>query len=120
MRIDMTFISLFGIAVIFTSLSYVIGIYIIEKKMKLAGSFLIGIIVVTLGYFANYIHLPFWLVIGLPIPFGIILLWYIVGRKIKITIMSYIATWIVYLAFHIMLSIIFHYDFLIPAWHLHP
>ena len=120
MRIDMTFISLFGIAIIFTSLSYVIGIYIIEKKMKIVGSFLIGAIMVTLGYFAHSVHAPFWLVIALPIPFGIILLWYIAGRKIKITIMAYIATWIVYLGFHTMLSIIFHYDFLIPAWRLHP
>jgi hypothetical protein len=120
MNTDLAFASLFGVAILFTGLAYVIGISVAEQRMRIVGSLLIGVVVVTLGYVAKYFHAPIWLVIALPIPFGIIILWYVVGKRVRQTIVAYITTWIAYLVFHVLLSAIFHYDSLIPPWHLHP
>ena len=120
MKIEMTSIVLLGIAIIFTALSFVIAIYIITKKIKIGGPFLIGVVGVTVGYLAYYIQLPSWLVMVMPIPFGFTILWFIVGKKIKTALMTYGVAGIPYLAFHIMLSLIFNYNYLIPGWHLHP
>lgn len=119
MKIDMTGLVLLGIAIIFTALSFVIAIYIIKKKIKIVGPFLIGVVGVTVGWLAYYIQLPSWLVMVMPIPFGLTILWFIVGKKIKTALMTYGVAGIPYLVFHILLSLIFHYDYLIPAWHLH-
>jgi len=119
MKIDMTSIAFVGVAIIFTALSFLIAIYIIEKKLKIGGSLLIGFVGVILGWFAYYIHLPVSLVFVLPILFGLTILWFIVEKKIKTAIIAYGVAGIPYFVFHIILSIIFHYYYLIPVWHLH-
>ena len=120
MKIDMTSIALFGVAIIFTALSFVIAIYIIKKKLKIVGPILIGVVGVALGWLAVHIHLPVLLVFVLPIIFGLTILWFIVGKKIKTAFITYGVAGIPYFVFHILLSLIFHYDYLIPVWHLHP
>jgi hypothetical protein len=119
MKIDMIGIAFLGVAIIFTALSFMFAIYIIEKKWKIVGSLLLGVVGVVLGNFAYHIHLPFWLIMGTPIPFGLTILWFIVGKKIKTALITYGVAGIFYLVFHILLSLIFHYDSLIPGWYLH-
>ena len=59
-----------------------------------------------------------WAVVGAPIPLDFVLLWYVL-RKPRKMLLAYVAIWVIYIVFHILLSALLHYDSLIPPWKLH-
>lgn len=109
---------IYSIAVLSTSFSYIISIYIFERKWKVVGSFLIGITVVTIGYFCEIIGLPMWLIIGIPVPIGIFGLYHLMNQNVRNTAAVYGYVWIFYILFHLVLSGVFHIHSLIPAWEI--
>jgi hypothetical protein len=106
------------VAVIFTALSYLVGFYIIQRKFKVLKSLLIGFVVVTIGYGSALLNFPIFLIVLMPIPFGLLLLYLFSDRNIKTTATTYILTWMMYIIFHIFLSYTFHFHSLIPSWKL--
>ena len=112
------YIDRYLIAITFTALSYVIGIYVVQRKLKLFGSALIGVVVVSIGYLSALLNFPMLLIILMPIPFGFVILYLISERNIKKTLYSYVFAWLGYIIFHITLSGLFHFHSLIPSWKL--
>ena len=111
------FALLFGVAVVFTGISYFLAALIVARKTPYWGSLLIGLIVVLLGYVLHKIRAPFWLVMSGPIPIGFAGFWLII-REWRRTILGYVLTWIIYIGFHLILSGLFNYDSLVPGWHV--
>lgn len=112
------YIGRYLIAITFTTLSYVIGIYVVQRKLKLLGSTLIGVIVVSIGYLSALLKFPILLIVLMPIPFGFVILYFISERNIKKTLYSYAIGWLAYIIFHVILSSLFHFHSLIPSWKL--
>jgi len=117
MLTDFSFVR-YIVAITFTALSYLAGIYIVQRKLKVIGSAAIGCLVVTIGYVSAILKFPILLIFLLPFPFGFFGLYLISDRSIKKTFYSYGAVWIVYIIFHVILSGIFHFHSLIPPWKL--
>lgn len=111
-------IILLDIAILFTALSWCIGLSIVGKKLYLITSLAIGCFVCLLGYSVQSLGAPGWAVIASPVLLDIFILWYVLRQPRKMAL-AYILVWLVYSIFHILLSAILHFDSLIPVWKLH-
>lgn len=109
---------LLDIAIFFTALSWGIGAYLVDKKVHIFASLAIGCFVCLFGYSVESLGAPLWAVVAAPIPLDFLLLWYVL-RKLRKMLLAYVAIWVIYIVFHILLSTLLHYDSLIPAWRLH-
>ena len=109
---------LLDIAIIFTALSWGLGMYLVDRKMHLFASLAIGCFVCLFGYSVESLGAPLWAVVAAPIPLDILLLWYVL-RKPRKMLLAYAAIWAIYIVLHVVLSALFRYDSLIPAWRLH-
>lgn len=114
----LTLTALTGVAILFTALSYLCGIYVVERKVRVAGSLLIGAVVVLTGYLMAILRAPLWVIVAAPVPLGFLLL-LLQMKNAKRTTAAYFCTWGFYLVFHVLLSSVFRYDSLLPAWRLH-
>jgi hypothetical protein len=70
------------------------------------------------GYSVESLGAPAWAVVAAPVPLDLLLLWYVVRKPRKMAV-AYVSIWAIYIVFHILLSWLFHFDSLIPAWRLH-
>jgi hypothetical protein len=111
-------IILLDIAIFFTALSWGIGLSIVGKKLYLITPFAIGCLVCLTGYSVQSLGAPGWAVMLAPVVLDIVFLWYIFRQPRKMAT-AYIFIWVIYTLFHILLSVLFHYDSLIPVWKLH-
>jgi hypothetical protein len=109
---------LLDIAIFFTALSWGLGIYLVDKKVYLFASLAIGCFVCLFGYSVESLGAPPWAVVAAPIPLDILLLWYVLRNPRKM-LLSYPSIWAIYIVLHVVLSALFRYDSLIPAWRLH-
>ena len=109
---------LLDIAIIFTALSWGLGMYLVDRKVHLFASLAIGCFVCLFGYSVESLGAPLWAVVAAPIPLDILLLWYVL-RKPRKMLLAYHAIWAIYIVLHVVLSGLFRYDSLIPAWRLH-
>ena len=109
---------LLDIAIFFTALSWGLGIYLADRKVYLFASLAIGCFVCLFGYSVESLGAPLWAVVAAPIPLDIFLLWYVL-RKPRKMLLAYPAIWAIYIVLHVVLSGLFRYDSLIPAWRLH-
>ncbi len=109
---------LLDIAILFTALSWGLGFYIVDKKVYAFASLAIGCFVCLLGYSVQSVGAPTWLVVAAPIPLDFVLLWYVL-RNLRKMLLAYVAIWVIYIMFHVLLSLLFHYDSLVPVWRLH-
>lgn len=109
---------LLDIAIFFTALAWGLGLYLVEKRVYTFASLAIGCFVCLLGYSVASVGAPVWLVVAAPIPVDFILLWYVL-RKPRKMLFAYPVIWLIYIAFHILLSKFVGYDSLIPGWKLH-
>jgi len=108
----------FDIAIIFTSLAWGLGFYIVDRKADVVLSLATGCFVCLIGYTAGSLQAPPWLVIAAPLPVDFAMLWYVM-RTPRRMLMAYPLIWAIYIVFHILLSVSLHYDYLIPPWRLH-
>jgi hypothetical protein len=109
---------LLDIGIIFTALSWGLGMYLVDRKVHLFASLAIGCFVCLFGYSVESLGAPLWAVVAAPIPLDILLLWYVL-RKPRKMLLAYPAIWAIYIVLHVVLSALFRYDSLIPAWRLH-
>jgi hypothetical protein len=109
---------LLDIAIIFTALSWGLGMYLVDRKVHLFASLAIGCFVCLFGYSVESLGAPLWAVVAAPIPLDILLLWHVL-RKPRKMLLAYPAIWAIYIVLHVVLSALFRYDSLIPAWRLH-
>jgi hypothetical protein len=109
---------LLDIAIFFTALSWGVGMYLVDKKVYVFASLAIGCFVCLFGYSVESLGAPLWAVVAAPIPLDILLLWYVL-RNLRKMLLAYPAIWAIYIVLHVVLSALFRYDSLIPAWRLH-
>lgn len=109
---------LLDIAILFTALSWGLGLYLVDKKVYIFASLAVGCFVCLFGYSVESLGAPEWAVVAAPVPLDILLLWYVVRKPGKMA-MAYVLIWAIYIVIHIFLSALLHYDSLIPAWRLH-
>jgi hypothetical protein len=109
---------LLDIAICCTALAWGLGFYIADRNVHVFASLAIGCFVCLLGYSVASLGAPAWAVIGVPVPVDIFLLWYVLRQPRKMAI-AYPTIWAIYIAMHVLLSTLFHYDSLIPSWRVH-
>jgi hypothetical protein len=109
---------LLDIAIFFTALSWGVGMYLVDKKVYVFASLAIECFVCLFGYSVESLGAPLWAVVAAPIPLDILLLWYVL-RNLRKMLLAYPAIWAIYIVLHVVLSALFRYDSLIPAWRLH-
>src|ERR1700738_3285298 len=110
---------LLDIAIVFTALSWGLGLYLVDKRVYFFVSLAIGCFVCLLGYSVESLGAPIWAVVAAPIPLDLLLLWYVLRKPRKMAV-AYLLIWAIYVVIHVLLSALLHYDSLIPAWKLHP
>jgi hypothetical protein len=110
---------LLDIAIIFTAFAWGLGFYVVNKKAYIFDSLAIGCFVCLLGYSVESVGAPAWAVVAAPVPLDILLLWYVL-RNVRKMAVAYPFIWAIYIALHLLLSSVIHYDSLIPSWKLHP
>src|ERR1017187_3737398 len=109
---------LLDIAILFTALSWGLGLFLVDKKVYIFAPLAIGCFVCLFGYSVESLGAPAWAVVAAPVPLDILLLWYVL-RKPKKMATAYVLIWAIYIVIHIFLSSVLHYDSLVPAWRLH-
>jgi uncharacterized protein (DUF983 family) len=106
------------ISILFTALAWGLGFYLADRRAYVFASLSIGCIVCLAGYTVASLNAPAWVVVPSLIPLDILLSWYVLRKPRKIAA-AYVATWRIYVVFHVGLSAFFRYDDLIPSWKLH-
>jgi hypothetical protein len=109
---------LLDIAIIFTALSWGLGLYLVDKRVYIFASLAVGCFVCLLGYSVESLGAPLWAVVAAPVPLDLLLLWYVLRKPRKMAV-AYVSIWAIYIVIHILLSALLRYDSLIPAWRLH-
>jgi hypothetical protein len=109
---------LLDVAIIFTALSWGLGLYLVDKRVYIFASLAVGCFVCLFGYSVASLGAPVWAVVAAPLPLDVLLLWYVLREPRKMAA-AYVAIWAIYIVIHILLSALLRYDSLIPAWKLH-
>jgi hypothetical protein len=109
---------LLDIAIIFTALSWGLGLYLVDKRVYVFASLAVGCFVCLFGYSVESLGAPTWAVVAAPVPLDLLLLWYVLRKPRKMAV-AYASIWAIYIVIHILLSALLRYDSLIPAWRLH-
>ena len=106
------------LGILATALAWGLGFLIADRRFHLFSALAIGCFVVLIGYSVASLGARPWLVIAAPTAMDFVLLWYVMRTPRKMAV-AYVSTWTIYLGLHVLLSAAFHYDYLIPPWHLH-
>jgi|SRR5690625_606081 len=108
----------FIMSIVLTSLSYLLGSRLLKHPLTMWQAVIIGTLVVSLGALTETLHAPIWLIILVPFPVGMILLYIFLQESISTWLITYITTLIIYTIIHIIVSYFFNFHSLIPAWKL--
>ncbi|MFC5463460.1 hypothetical protein [Lederbergia graminis] len=108
----------YALSIILTSLSYFIGTHILKKGIESWQALIIGFTVVSLGALTEYLGAPIWLIVLIPFPVGMLLLFLFLQQPLQIWFIAYITVLALYTIIHIPMSYFFHFHSLIPAWKL--
>ncbi|MFA9455275.1 hypothetical protein ACERJO_00705 [Halalkalibacter sp. AB-rgal2] len=108
----------FVLAILLTSISYVIGSLVLSEGILMWQALIIGISVVTLGAITEAIKAPIWLIIVVPFPVGMSLLFIFLNEPFLTWLLTYLITLVIYSFVHILVSYFFKFHSLIPAWKL--
>lgn len=108
----------FIVSIILTSMSYFIGSLIISNNIILWQAFVIGISVVSLGALTEAFNAPIWLIVLIPFPVGMVLLYLFLDKDFYIWLLTYIIVLVLYSILHVIMSYFFKFHSLIPAWKL--
>ena len=74
---------LLDIAIIFTAISWGLGLYLVDKRVYVFASLAIGCFVCLFGYSVESVGAPIWVVAAAPIPLDVLLLWYTFKKAAK-------------------------------------
>lgn len=106
------------LAIVLTAFSYYLGSLIISDGITMWQAILIGLSVVSLGAITEAGGAPIWLIVLVPFPVGMILLYEILDVSIGKWFLTYMTTLGIYTGLHIIMSYFFYFHSLIPAWKL--
>lgn len=108
----------FVLAIVLTSLSYLIGSLLLKNRLSAFHAIIIGTSVVSLGAITEALKAPMWLIILVPFPVGMILLFLFLKESVKTWLKTYLFTLAIYSLLHVIMSFFFNFHSLIPAWKL--
>lgn len=108
----------FLLAILLTALSYFVGSRIISSGMAIWQALIIGLSVVSLGALTEALGAPIWLIVLVPFPVGMLLLFLFLHEPLHIWFFTYLITLALYSVFHVIMSYFFSFHSLIPAWQL--
>ena len=107
------------LAILFTSLAYFLGDIFLFHMLSWWQPLIIGASVVLLGAMVEKLQAPMWLIIITPFPVGMFLLLWFMDWNLSKWFYTYCLTLGIYIVLHIVLSALFKFHSLIPAWKLH-
>ncbi|WJE15111.1 hypothetical protein QRD89_15500 [Halobacillus sp. ACCC02827] len=108
----------FTLAIALTGCSYYIAGFLLSHGLPFWQALIIGFSVVTLGALTEAVGSPMWLIVLVPFPAGMLLLYVFLGAAVPQWLLAYGLTLAVYTAIHIPMSYFFRFHSLIPAWKL--
>ena len=108
----------FMLAIILTALSYDIGSILLSDGIDFWQALLIGFSVVSLGALTEALGAPIWLIVLVPFPVGMILLYLFLSESVGQWFLTYLTTLSIYTVIHMVMSYFFYFHSLIPAWKL--
>ncbi|MCM3439511.1 hypothetical protein AB3Z07_12185 [Metabacillus halosaccharovorans] len=108
----------FMLAIILTAISYDLGSLLISDGIAFWQAILIGFSVVSLGAITEAVGAPIWLIVLVPFPIGMILLFFFLGDSVGQWFLTYLTTLAIYTVIHMVMSYFFYFHSLIPAWKL--
>ena len=114
----MNYMISFMIAILLTALSYFFGSRLITNGIAIWQALIIGTFVVSLGAITEALRAPIWLIVLVPFPVGMLLLFLFLNKPMHTWFFTYLTTLILYTIIHIIASYFFHFHSLIPAWKL--
>ena len=114
----MNYILSFLLAIILTSLSYFGGSLLWRRNLTILQSFIIGTSVVSIGAITEALGAPIWLIVFIPFPVGMFLLYVFLKETVRNWLITYLTILALYTVIHLIMSYFFHYHSLIPAWTL--
>ena len=106
----------FLLAIVLTALSYFIGSFLLTDGLSVFHALIIGTSVVSLGAITEALKAPMWLIILIPFPIGMALLFLFLGEPVITWFMTYLLTLAIYTVIHLIMSFFFKFHSLIPAW----
>ncbi|MCR2822601.1 hypothetical protein [Lederbergia panacisoli] len=114
----MIYVISFVLSILLTSLSYFFGSHLLKNGLVFWQAFLIGATVVSLGAITEALRAPIWLIVIVPFPIGMFLLYHFLQKPILIWFLTYVAILAIYTGIHLIMSYFFKFHSLIPAWKL--
>lgn len=108
----------FIIAILLTSLSYYLGSLLIGNTIFIWQALLIGASVVSVGALTEAFGAPIWLIVIMPFPVGMLMLYLFLKQSLSRWFLTYLTTLVLYTIIHIFVSYFFDFHSLIPAWKL--
>ncbi len=114
----MTYFFSFVLSVVLTTLSYFIGSQLTANDIAIWQSIAIGLSVVSIGALTETLGAPIWLIVLVPFPVGMLLLYLFLNKPLYIWLLTYITVLALYTVIHVIMSSFFKFHSLIPAWRL--
>ncbi|WP_416151743.1 hypothetical protein ACM26V_12525 [Salipaludibacillus sp. HK11] len=108
----------FIVAILLTAFSYFFGSRVIAKGIFFWQAIIIGTSVVSLGAITEALGAPIWIIILIPFPVGMVLLFFYLNVSLQTWFFTYLITLSIYTVIHIIVSYFFYFHSLIPAWKL--
>jgi hypothetical protein len=108
----------FILAITLTGLSYYIGSLFFRHGLPIWQALIIGFSVVSLGAVTEALGAPIWLIVLIPFPVGMLLLYVFLQVPVPNWFLTYATTLTLYTIMHIPMSYFFQFHSLIPAWKL--
>lgn len=114
----MNYMISFMIAISLTALSYFLGSRLFTNGIAIWQALIIGSSVVSLGAITEALKAPIRLIVLMPFPVGMFLLYLFLNKSLSTWFFTYLTTLILYTLIHIIASYFFRFHSLIPAWKL--
>ncbi|RIW28964.1 hypothetical protein D3H55_20580 [Bacillus salacetis] len=106
------------LAITLNGFSYYIASFFLDNELAFWQALLIGFSVVTLGALTEAAGSPMWLIVLVPFPVGMFLLYTFLDETLAHWFLTYGITLAIYTVIHIPMSYFFKFHSLIPAWKL--
>lgn len=114
----MNYLISFLLATLLTALSYFLGSLLTKNGIAVWHALIIGASVVSLGAFTEALGAPIWLIVLIPFPVGMFLLYLFLNKSLGTWFLTYLITLALYSVIHVVMSSFFQFHSLIPAWRL--
>ncbi|GAK02840.1 LOW QUALITY PROTEIN: hypothetical protein JCM19037_1105 [Geomicrobium sp. JCM 19037] len=108
----------FLVAVLLTAFSYYSGSLIVTDEHFVWQSLVIGFTVVSMGALTEKLGAPIWLIVLMPFPIGMSLLFMFLGELVGVWPLHMPLRSRFITILHMFVSYLFHFHSLIPAWKL--